>query len=131
MDCRKGLGVMRGEVGTGKPLLGRYHLELLTRQHVSFANVFNPLLSGTEFLLYIAGELGLRPADTSKSTLLLSLNEFLIGRYRKGLTTVLVVDEAQCLPPDVLEEIRLLTNLETSHEKLLQILLVGQPELEQ
>ena len=127
---RKGFVVMTGEVGTGKTLLVRYLLELLTRQQVSFANVFNPLLSGTEFLRYILGDLGLKLADHSKSNLLLTLNEFLIARYRKGRTTVLVVDEAQRLRPDVLEEIRLLTNLETCHEKLLQILLVGQPELE-
>lgn len=127
---RKGFVVMTGEVGTGKTLLVRCLLELLTRQQVSFANVFNPLLSGTDFLHYIAGDLGMKCVDHSKSSLLLALNEFLIARYRKGLTTVLIVDEAQHLLPEVLEEIRLLTNLETSQEKLLQILLVGQPELE-
>jgi len=128
---RKGFVVMTGEVGTGKTLLVRCLLELLTQFQVSFSNVFNPLLSGTEFLRYVAGDLGLKPDDHSKSSLLLTLNEFLISRYRKGLPTVLIVDEAQHLLPEVLEEIRLLTNLETSHEKLLQILLVGQPELEE
>jgi general secretion pathway protein A len=128
---RKGFVVMTGEVGTGKTLLVRCLLELLIRQQLSFANVFNPLLSGAEFLRYVVGDLGLKPSDSSKSSLLLALNEFLIARYRKGLTTVLIVDEAQHVLPEVLEEIRLLTNLETSQEKLLQILLVGQPELEQ
>jgi type II secretory pathway predicted ATPase ExeA len=128
---RKGFVVMTGEVGTGKTLLVRCLLELLVRQQFSFANVFTPLLSGTEFLRYVVGDLGLKPSDSSKSSLLLALNEFLIARYRKGLTTVLIVDEAQHVLPEVLEEIRLLTNLETSQEKLLQILLVGQPELEQ
>src|SRR5712691_88798 len=128
---RKGFVVMTGEVGTGKTLLVRYLLELLNRQQVAFANVFNPLLSGIDFLRYIAGDLGLKLDNQSKSSLLLELNNFLIARHRKGLPTVLVVDEAQHLFPEVLEEIRLLTNLETSQQKLLQILLVGQPELDQ
>jgi len=130
--CRhKGFVVMTGEVGTGKTLLVRCLLELLTRHQVGFANVFNPLLSAVEFLRYVVGDLGIRPSEPSKSTLLLELNNFLIARHCKGLTTVLIVDEAQNLQPDVLEEIRLLTNLETARQKLLQILLVGQPELEQ
>jgi general secretion pathway protein A len=128
---RKGFLVVTGEVGTGKTLLVRCLLELLNRQQITFANVFNPLLSGTEFLRYIVGDLGLKLQDSSKSNLLLTLNEFLIARYRRGQTTVLIVDEAQHVLAEVLEEIRLLTNLETSQEKLLQILLVGQPELEQ
>jgi general secretion pathway protein A len=127
---RKGFVVLTGEVGTGKTLMVRCLLQALQLQQVSFANVFNPLPSGTEFLRYVAGDLGLKPQDNSKSSVLLALNEFLIARHRKGLTTVLIVDEAQHLLPEVLEEIRLLTNLETSQEKLLQILLVGQPELE-
>src|ERR1700736_616121 len=126
----KGFVVLTGEVGTGKTLLVRCLLELLTRQQISFANVFNPVLSGLEFLRYVSDDLGLKPVDYSKTSLLRTLNEFLIARYRKGLTTVLIVDEAQHLLPEVLEEIRLLTNLETSEQKLLQILLVGQPELE-
>ena len=126
----KGFVVLTGEVGTGKTLMVRCLLELLTRQQISFANVFNPMLSGLEFLRYVSDDLGLKPVDHSKTSLLRTLNEFLIARYRKGLTTVLIVDEAQLLLPEVLEEIRLLTNLETSEQKLLQILLVGQPELE-
>jgi general secretion pathway protein A len=126
----KGFVVLTGEVGTGKTLMVRCLLELLTRQQISFANVFNPVLSELEFLRYVSDDLGLKPVDYSKTSLLRTLNEFLIARYRKGLTTVLIVDEAQHLLPEVLEEIRLLTNLETSEQKLLQILLVGQPELE-
>ena len=126
----KGFVVLTGEVGTGKTLMVRCLMELLTRQNISFANVFNPLLSGIEFLRYVSDDLALKPVDYSKTSLLRTLNEFLIARYRKGLTTVLIVDEAQHLLPEVLEEIRLLTNLETSEQKLLQILLVGQPELE-
>jgi type II secretory pathway predicted ATPase ExeA len=127
---RKGFVLMTGEVGTGKTLLVRCLLDLLTRQQVVFANVFNPLFSATDFLRYVASDLGVTLTDPSKSTLLLELNNFLITRHRKGLTTVLIVDEAQNLHPDVLEEIRLLTNLETAKQKLLQILLVGQPELD-
>jgi general secretion pathway protein A len=126
----KGFIVVTGEVGTGKTLLVRCLLELLRRQHIASANVFNPCLSPMEFLRYIAGDLGLKIANQDKGTLLLELNNFLIGRYRSGLTTVLIVDEAQHLEPELLEEIRLLTNLETSQQKLLQIVLVGQPELD-
>lgn len=128
---RKGFVVMTGEVGTGKTLLVRCLLELLNRQQVAFANVFNAQLSEIDFLRYIAGDLGLKLWSQSKSELLLELNHFLIQRHRKGQTTVLVVDEAQNLSAAVLEEIRLLTNLETSQHKLLQILLVGQPELDE
>ena len=90
-----------------------------------------PQLSEMDFLRYIAGDLGLKLRNQPKSELLLELNHYLIERHRNGQTTVLVVDEAQHLSPAVLEEIRLLTNLETSQQKLLQILLVGQPELEE
>ncbi|HEY3975212.1 MAG TPA: AAA family ATPase [Candidatus Sulfotelmatobacter sp.] len=128
---RKGFVVMTGEVGTGKTLLVRCLLELLNRQQIAFANVFNAQLSDLDFLRYIAGDLGLKLRNQPKSELLLELNHYLIERHRNGQTTVLVVDEAQHLSAAVLEEIRLLTNLETSQQKLLQILLVGQPELEE
>ena len=127
----KGFVVMTGEVGTGKTLLVRCLLELLNRRNVAYAYVFNSLLSPLEFLHYVAGDFGLPASGKSKSELLLELSSYLIGRHQKKLTTVLVVDEAHHLPVEVLEEIRLLTNLETSQEKLLQILLVGQPELDE
>lgn len=128
---RKGFMVVTGEVGTGKTLLARCLLEILRRQEIASANVFNPGLAPVEFLRYIAGDLGLKVTNQDKGTLLLELNNYLIGRYRKGQTTVLIVDEAQHLEPELLEEIRLLTNLETSQQKLLQIVLIGQPELDQ
>lgn len=128
---RKGFIVVTGEVGTGKTLLVRCLLELMYRQDIASANVFNPGLSPLEFLRYVAGDLGLRITNQDKGTLLLDLNNYLIARYRRGLTTVLIVDEAQHLEAELLEEIRLLTNLETSQQKLLQIVLVGQPELDQ
>ncbi|MGA8764162.1 MAG: AAA family ATPase [Candidatus Sulfotelmatobacter sp.] len=127
---RKGFVVLTGEVGTGKTLLLRCLLQLFKQSNdVAYAYVFNGLLTPTEFLQYIAADLGLPSASHNKSELLLQLANYLIARTQKRLTTVLVVDEAHHLSPDILEEIRLLTNLETTDEKLLQILLVGQPEL--
>jgi general secretion pathway protein A len=128
---KKGFVVMTGEVGTGKTLLVRCLLQVLHRANISYAYVFNPLLSPMEFLQYIAGDLQLSTAGKSKSDLLLELSAFLIARHQKHLTTVLVIDEAHHLSAEVLEEVRLLTNLETAQDKLLQILLVGQQELDQ
>jgi type II secretory pathway predicted ATPase ExeA len=128
---RKGFVVMTGEVGTGKTLLVRCLLEILNRANVANAYVFNPRLSPVEFLQYIAGDFGLATAGKNKSELLLGLSNYVIARHQKSLTTVLVVDEAHHLSTDLLEEVRLLTNLETPQEKLLQILLVGQPELDE
>src|SRR5438270_8884669 len=128
---RKGFVVMTGEVGTGKTLLVRCLLQVLQRANIAFAYVFNPRLSALEFLQYIAGDFGLPTAGKSKSELLLDLSGFVIARHQKNFTTVLVVDEAHHLSSDLLEEVRLLTNLETPQEKLLQILLIGQPELDE
>jgi general secretion pathway protein A len=127
----RGFVVMTGEVGTGKTLLVRCLLKLLKCGKDSYAYIFNSKLSSLEFLQYMAGDLGLKTTSSNKSTLLLDLGSFLIARHEKKLTTVLVVDEAHHLSAEVLEEIRLLTNLETAQEKLLQILLVGQPELDE
>ena len=127
----KGFVVMTGEVGTGKTLLVRFLLTLLKKSHVSYAYLFNSKLSSLDFLQYMTGDFGLKTTGTNKSALLLDFGEFLVARHEKKLTTVLVVDEAHHLSLDVLEEIRLLTNLETAEEKLLQILLVGQPELDE
>ena len=128
---RKGFVVLTGEVGTGKTLLLRCLLQLLKKNDdVTYAYVFNGLMSSVEFLQYIAGDFELPAANKNKSELLLQLYRHVIERNRKGLTTVLVVDEAHQLSPEILEEIRLLTNLETAETKLLQILLVGQPELD-
>ncbi len=128
---RKGFVVVTGEVGTGKTLLVRCLIDILRKSQVPFAYVFNPRLSDMEFLRYVAGDLGITPVATTKSELLLQLHQFLIGRHHAGQTVVLIVDEAQNLEWEVLEEIRLLTNLETAQQKLLQIVLIGQPELEE
>jgi general secretion pathway protein A len=128
----KGFVVLTGEVGTGKTLLLRCLLQLLNQSaDVKYAYVFNGRLSPLEFLQYVAGDLGLPAAGKNKSELLLQLASYVVSRGEKKLTTVLVVDEAHHLSSDILEEVRLLTNLETANEKLLQILLVGQPELDE
>ena len=127
---RKGFIVITGEVGTGKTLLVRCLLAELRKNNIAFGYVFNPLLSTHEFFQYIMADLGLQYSGRSKTEMLLDLNRFLIQRHARGLITALVVDEAQALRPELLEEIRLLTNLETSQQKLLQIVLMGQPELE-
>jgi len=126
---RKGFVVLTGEVGTGKTLLVRCLLQVLRGAGMAYGYVFNPRLGPMEFLQYAAGDLGLTTAGKSKSELLMDLSNFLISRHQKDLTTVLVVDEAHHLSAEVLEEVRLLTNLEMPGAKLLQILLVGQPEL--
>jgi type II secretory pathway predicted ATPase ExeA len=103
---------------------------LLQRREVAFALIFNPSLSPLEFMRYIAGDFGLPTAGKAKDELIHVLNNFLLQRHERKLTTLLVVDEAHHLSSEILEEIRLLTNLETSQQKLLQIVLAGQPELD-
>lgn len=126
----KGFVVLTGEVGTGKTLLLRCLLQLLRQSNdVAYAYVFNNRLSPVEFLQYIASDFGLPASGRNKSEILVDLSKYVIARGSRRLTTVLVVDEAHHLSAEVLEEIRLLTNLETTQEKLLQVLLVGQPEL--
>jgi general secretion pathway protein A len=128
----KGFVVITGEVGTGKTLLLRCLLRLLKdSKDIAYAYVFNGRLSPTEFLQYILADFGLPASGKNKSELLLDLGQFLVSRGSKKLTTVLIVDEAHLLSEDLLEEIRLLSNLETTDDKLLQIVLVGQPELDQ
>ena len=126
---RSGFVVLTGEVGTGKTLIVRCLLEILSKNHVASAYVFNPRLTPVQLLQYICGDLGLE-TSRSKAEMLLHLNQFLIDRHRQDLETVLIVDEAHLLEPELLEEVRLLTNLETSQQKLLQIVLAGQPELD-
>jgi type II secretory pathway predicted ATPase ExeA len=130
VKARKGFVVVTGEVGTGKTLMIQCMLQWLNKHQIAFSHMFNPRLSVIEFLQYFSADLGLAIADKNKTALLLQLNQYLISCYRKGSTAVLIVDEGQLLGWDVLEEIRLLTNLETAQQKLLQIVLVGQPELE-
>jgi general secretion pathway protein A len=127
---RKGFVVVTGEVGTGKTLLVRCLLDALTSKQVAFAYIYNPMLSVADFLTHVARDLGLPATARTKGETLSHLNNYLMVRSRRGAITALIVDEAQLLSWELLEEIRLLTNLETSQHKLLQIVLVGQPELD-
>jgi general secretion pathway protein A len=128
----KGLVVVTGEVGTGKTLLLRCLLRLLEQsKDVAYAYMFNSTLSPTEFLQYAVSDFGIAASGKNKCELLTDLSRFLVARGTRQLTTVLIVDEAHQLSAETLEEIRLLSNLETTTEKLLQIMLVGQPELDE
>jgi type II secretory pathway predicted ATPase ExeA len=128
---RRGFILLTGEVGTGKTTLVNKLLGWLHRQGVSTAFLFNPRMNVSEFFDFMMADFGI-PCDTrNKSQVLLRLNHWLLDKYRSRETAVLIIDEAQDLSLRMLEEIRLLTNLETSTEKLLQIVLSGQPELEE
>jgi general secretion pathway protein A len=131
IQSRKGFVLLTGEVGTGKTTLINKLLEWLRLQQVSTAFVFNSRLNVPQFLDYMMADFGIPCESKAKSQILLRLYHWLLDRYRAGETAVLIVDEAQSLSDEVLEEVRMLTNLETFTEKLLQIVLVGQPELEQ
>jgi len=122
---------LTGEVGTGKTTIIRSLLSR-TPQNAEIALILNPRLSSAEFLLSLCEELGMGAADNpdgSAKDVVDLLNRYLLRAHAQGRRVVLIVDEAQNLAPDVLEQIRLLTNLETETQKLLQIILIGQPEL--
>jgi type II secretory pathway predicted ATPase ExeA len=130
IQSRKGFVLLTGEVGTGKTTLINKLLEWLRLQQVATAFIFNSRMNVPQFLDYMMADFGIPCDSKSKSQILQRLYNWLLDRYRAGETAVLIVDEAQNLTDEVLEEIRMLTNLETFTEKLLQIVLVGQPELE-
>jgi general secretion pathway protein A len=127
---RGGFVQLTGEVGTGKTTLCRYLLEHLPG-HVDVALILNPTVTRLELLATICDELGIAyPADsTSIKALVDALYAYLLDAHARGRRTVVIVDEAQHLSAEVLEQLRLLTNLETGKAKLLQIILIGQPEL--
>jgi type II secretory pathway predicted ATPase ExeA len=129
--ARKGFVVMTGEVGTGKTTLLKTVLGSFAKGRVSSAFVFNPRLDVLDFLEFVLTDFGVPPTTRTKSGMLLQLNRWLLERFNEKGICVIVVDEAQNLSWELLEEIRLLTNLETSSEKLLQIVLSGQPEFEE
>ncbi len=128
---RKGFILLTGEVGTGKTTLLNRLLDWLHGQRMSTAFIFNSQMDVKQLFDFILADFEIPCQSREKSQMLLRLNHWLLERYRAGETAVLIVDEAQNLSLEVLEEIRLLTNLETSTEKLLQIVLTGQPELEE
>jgi general secretion pathway protein A len=127
---RKGFVMLTGEVGTGKTTLLHALLVRLDSQCAA-AFIFNPRLETLDFFRMLFDELDIEERCQTKGEYLLALNRFLIARLERNLTTLLIVDEAQNLSAELLEEIRLLSNLETPRSKLLQILLVGQPELQE
>jgi type II secretory pathway predicted ATPase ExeA len=130
ISARKGFIVLVGEVGTGKTTLLRRALGSFTQGRVFTSFIFNPRLEVLDFLEFVLSDFGITPTNRTKSGMLIQLNRWLIERFRQQETCVIVVDEAQNLSSELLEEIRLLTNLETSSEKLVQIILSGQPEFE-
>jgi general secretion pathway protein A len=130
ISARKGFIVLVGEVGTGKTTLLRRALGSFTQGRVFTSFIFNPRLEVLDFLEFVLSDFGITPTTRTKSGMLIQLNRWLIERFRQQETCVIVVDEAQNLSSELLEEIRLLTNLETSSEKLVQIILSGQPEFE-
>jgi len=130
IQSRRGFILLTGEVGTGKTTILNKLLGWLQRQNITAAFLFNPRLSVAEFFDYMMADFGI-PCDSSqKSQVLMRLNHWLLERYKLRETATMIIDEAQDLSLRMLEEIRLLTNLETATEKLLQIVLCGQPELE-
>ena len=131
IQTRKGFITLTGEVGTGKTTLVNRLLDWLHLRRTKTAFLFNSRMNTNQLFDFIMAEFDIPCDNRSKSQQLMKLNHWLLERYRAGETAVLIVDEAQNLTFPVMEEIRLLTNLETSTEKLLQIVLSGQPELEE
>src|SRR6202171_1342605 len=131
IQTRKGFITLTGEVGTGKTTLINRLLDWLHHRRARTAFLFNSRMNTSQLIDFILAEFEIQCESKSKSQQLMKLNQWLLDRYLSGETGVLIIDEAQNLTYPVLEEIRLLTNLETSTEKLLQIVLSGQQELEE
>ena len=130
VQSRKGFVVLTGEVGTGKTTLLECLQDFLAEHQFDFAFLFNSRLTVEQFFEMMAYDLDLQCEHRSKTEVLIALNQMLLANTNLGRTTVLIVDEAHNLEWDVLEEIRLLGNLENRHGKLLQIVLAGQPEFD-
>jgi general secretion pathway protein A len=130
LDEKEGFMLLTGMVGTGKTTLCRALLERLDPERFRTALIFNPFLNGLEMLQALVTEFGCSyPPGASRKELLDRLNRYLLSQLIDGRTCVAIFDEAQHLSPEFLEQIRVLSNLETDREKLIQIILVGQPEL--
>jgi general secretion pathway protein A len=130
VQSRKGFVVLTGEVGTGKTTMLECLQDFLSAHQIDFAYLFNSRLTVEQFFEMVAYDLDLRCARTSKTEVLIALNQLLLQNANEGRTTALIVDEAHNLEWDVLEEIRLLGNLENRRGKLLQIVIAGQPEFD-
>lgn len=128
IEQRKGFVLITGEVGAGKTTICRSLLGMLPKK-IQTALILNPSLSDVELLQTINQDFGINNSQTSKKVLLDELYEFLIQNFIDGGNAALIIDECQNLSPEVLEQIRMLSNLETEKEKLLQIIMIGQPQL--
>lgn len=126
---RKGIIVVTGEIGTGKTTLCRFFLEQLGK-NVKTAFILNPYFSELQLLEAITKDFGINVRDKTRVSFVAEFNRFLLREARTGNNVVLIVDEAQNLRSRQLEQVRLLSNLETEKDKLMQIVLVGQPELD-
>jgi general secretion pathway protein A len=130
VQSRKGFVVLTGEVGTGKTTMLECLRDFLHSQQIAFASLFNSRLTVEQFFEMLSYDFGLKGNRQSKTETLVALNEMLLERAQAGRTTALIVDEAHNFGWDVLEEIRLLGNLENRRGKLLQIVIAGQQELD-
>lgn len=130
VQSRKGFIVLTGEVGTGKTTMLECLRDHLAKHQTPFAYLFNSRLTPEQFFELMAYDFGLQCSRTSKTEVLIALNEMLLKRANQNQTAVLIVDEAQNLDWNVLEEVRLLGNLENRRGKMMQIILTGQPELD-
>jgi general secretion pathway protein A len=131
VHARRGLILLTGEVGTGKTILLKKLVDRLQRESAATAFVFNPRLDPTEFFDYVLCDFGVPHDPNDKARMLRTLYQWVRERHRVSQATVLIVDEAHDVTLEVFEELRLLSNLETPSEKLLQIILSGQPEIEE
>jgi putative secretion ATPase (PEP-CTERM system associated) len=123
-----GFILLTGEIGTGKTTILRNFIKKLDRK-VTLSKIFNTKVNSEQLISMINDDFGLDIKDKDKVQLLRELNDFLIGQYAMGDHSILIIDEAQNLSAELLEEVRMLSNLETDSSKLLQIILVGQPEI--
>lgn len=130
IEERMGFLEITGEIGTGKTTISKALLNTLD-EHTKTAFILNSNLSEIQLLEAIVTDFGIRLKNKNKITMLNELNKFLLDQLKCNNNTVLIIDEAQNLKPSLLEQVRLLSNLETEKEKLLQIILVGQPELKE
>jgi general secretion pathway protein A len=131
IKTRKGLLLLTGEVGTGKTTLLNHLLDSLHEQRTPTAFIFNSHLEVSHLFDFVLTDFGVKFDSSMKDNTVMRLQRWLLERYRAGETPVLIVDEAQGLSDEVIEEIRMLLNLECCSEKLLQVVLAGQPELEE
>lgn len=126
---RKGFIELTGEVGSGKTTLIRAVLAALSQDDVETALILNPTLTETQLLRAILNDFGLQVRARDRLAYIETLNEFLLRKNREGTNVALFIDEAQDLSPQVMEQVRLLSNLETDQHKLIQMVMCGQPEL--